>query len=138
MIAEAKTITIDSYESWQDAFFTPSDQLDPTISGPWQDPNGDGSVNLLEYVSGGNPYVREQPALQFMRHSFGSAELVLPWAEDVTDVSWDIQTSTDLLAWQTIPGADVSATHAGRVFNASFPMPNGRSSYGRLLLRESP
>jgi len=43
------------FEAWRLANFTAEELLNPTISGPDADPDGDGVKNLLEYAWGTNP-----------------------------------------------------------------------------------
>jgi len=45
------------FDAWLDLHFTPSEQSQPTISGPLSDPDNDGIINLLEYAFGFDPGV---------------------------------------------------------------------------------
>ena len=44
-----------SYDVWRDRYFTAAELTDPTISGDHANPDGDDSVNLLEYATGTDP-----------------------------------------------------------------------------------
>ncbi len=49
------TVTTLTFEDWQEENFTPSELLDPDISGPTADPDLDNVTNLYEYAFGTDP-----------------------------------------------------------------------------------
>jgi len=46
-----------SYTAWRGIAFSPLQAVDPLISGPGADPDGDGFANLAEFAFGGDPLV---------------------------------------------------------------------------------
>src|SRR5690349_21549663 len=54
-----------TYLAWKQAFFSPTQQSDPTISGPLADFDRDGDSNLLEYFAGTDPTNAESAARSF-------------------------------------------------------------------------
>ncbi|MFQ3670766.1 MAG: hypothetical protein SNJ84_04850, partial [Verrucomicrobiia bacterium] len=55
-LAPVETRTLDfDFESWIAFHFDEDEQLDPDLSGPEADPDGDGIPNLLEFALGGHP-----------------------------------------------------------------------------------
>ena len=78
--------------------FSPAELLDPTISGPSADPDGDGVPNLLEYGVGGNPRLREDPSL-------------LPFEEIAgTDLTYTYQVDTSTAGYVITPQVSNSLT----------------------------
>mgnify|MGYP007092493090 CR=1 FL=1 len=51
-----------TFESWQTTHFTAVELADPAISGPLGDANGDGTVNLLNYSVGIDPWLQIPPS----------------------------------------------------------------------------
>ena len=51
------------FDAWTARHFTEAQRNDPEIGGPYGDPSGDGVVNLLNYVLGGDPWLPERPRL---------------------------------------------------------------------------
>ena len=134
LMAESKPLVISSYESWKSAYFTPSEALLPEISGPDRDPDGDGVANLIEYVSGGNPHVADALMVEWDLRAANEGVMVLPWLDDVADVSWSVELSEDLSAWQALGEDDVDATILNGQLRLTFPFTEARENYARLQL----
>lgn len=51
------TVVVRQFNLWQQAVFTPAERNDLAISGPLADPDGDGRLNLTEYLFSSSPKV---------------------------------------------------------------------------------
>ena len=105
----ARRIDPTTYEEWKSGVFTPEEQANPAISGPLADPEGDGLVNLFEYVHDGRPKVRDAPrvARDVVLNEVGrvaSVELSFPWANGMSDARYKVEQSSDLVNWSPAAG----------------------------------
>ena len=94
---------IDSYPDWKKAVFSKSDQSDSSVSDSDKDPDNDGRLNLLEYVFGTEPQVSDA-SLDFTVEIITDTNedfltVTFPWASDIVDFFYLIETSTDLITW---------------------------------------
>lgn len=120
-----------SYSSWRSAEFSAAEQANTAISGPTADPDGDGRPNLLEYALGLNPKLAESTGQPQVATDGGN--LTLRYARMRTDISYVVQTSTDLsstASWTLIGVAQGTPDTNGNV-TASAPL-NGARRFLRL------
>ena len=87
----------------------------------YADGDDDGVSNLLEYAFAGNPYQSDPdilPEAVTMKDLEGGRFLALTWREsaEATDVSYRVQTSSDLKVWAEM---DLSTFAVSRVENGS-------------------
>jgi len=114
-----------TFATWAPAFFSPTQVINPAVSGATADPDHDGVVNLLEYAFDMNPLLADSnaPVLQ------GSGEPIfgrmidfdpvtatsqtfptitfVRW-KDPVDLVYSVQSSLDLALWTnqtTSPGS---------------------------------
>ncbi len=97
----------ETYESWAQTHFTPSELNDATISGPAADPDGLGIPNLLRYAFGmeGGFHGREGlPRGVVSRGDSGKALFHLEFVRRRYDTSvlWTIEGSSDLKTWNPV------------------------------------
>lgn len=98
------------FAAWQAAGFTPAEITEPDSainpSLPGADPDGDGLVNLLEYLLGLDPRESDvRAALTASRAATGGIEVCLTVPPDRVDVVVSFQTSDDLETWlPVVPG----------------------------------
>ncbi len=88
-----------SYEEWRGQSFSTSEITDATISGPLADPEGDGLRNLAEYALGTEPKVADAPSAT--RLDSTARSIVFKRRSQVGDVSYTVETSTDLVTWKS-------------------------------------
>jgi hypothetical protein len=88
--------------AWRRANFTPSELANPQISGDGADPAGDGISNLMKYAMGLPPKVRSVNPLtpQIVNGYF---TVTYSRSKAATDVAVTLQTSSDLVNWQSGP-----------------------------------
>jgi hypothetical protein len=97
MILQSRVITA-PVDMWRDQQFGP-DALNPTIGGSLADPDGDGSVNLMEYARGTDPRIHNpEPPIAV---AFEGAAITFTYqrALAATDVTYGVQTSPDAVNW---------------------------------------
>lgn len=91
---------VSSKESWRSVQFG-ANASNPAIAGDAADPDGDGVVNLMEYALGGDPNLVSSNGLPAA--SMISSHLQLSFTRlEPTDVTYEVQASTDLTAWSAI------------------------------------
>lgn len=87
-----------TYADWIGAAFPGESAL--TVIGPDADPDGDGRSNLLEYFLGTDPTLSDEPRAIFTTDDgVGNETLTFRSAKSLSDVSYSIQQSTDLMTW---------------------------------------
>ena len=96
------TVSATGFALWQSDHFTASELVDPAVSGPNADPDGDGLPNLLEYALGLEPWGPGTTGLPTI--SLNAMNLVLTYTRpvSVTDVTYAVEVSTDLTTWTTV------------------------------------
>jgi len=101
-------VTQTPYETWQSEVFAPGDLSNAAISGATATPAGDGIPNLMKYALDLNPYVNGVnglPALGTMTMN-GETYPTLTYTQvsTATDITYTVEVSTDLEAWNSGPG----------------------------------
>jgi hypothetical protein len=89
-----------TWDGWQYQYFaTTADTGDAAHTA---DPDGDGIPNLMEYAFGTHPlvYVANEPAAPAVSRVNGS--LTLTFVRHRSDVTYEVQASSDLHAWTTL------------------------------------
>jgi hyaluronate lyase len=96
------------YAVWQSSYFTAAQLADPTISGDSADPAGDGIPNLLKYALNLNPWMDGSSGLPVGSIvTTGSGNyLTLTYTQvlSATDITYNVQVSSDLQNWNSGPG----------------------------------
>ncbi len=127
------TVT-ETLDSWSHEHFTAEELLDPAISGPNADPDGDGFANLLEYALGLDP--RAASAAGIPEMSATETEWVFTYTRPAArgDVTYAVEFSTNLTSWtsegvthELVSTADGFETWRGRV-----PLSAGANLFLRL------
>lgn len=93
-----------TFAGWQQQEFG-ADASNPNVAGPLADPDGDGLVNLLEYITGRNPKSPNESAALFVQPVTPGNGLQLQFQrrKGTTDVQLLLQSKTDLAtgSWST-------------------------------------
>jgi O-glycosyl hydrolase len=88
------TIQVTGYNAWIGGFNLPADQLDPNA-----DPDGDGLHNLIEYALERSPVVSEPVPPGLLP---GGVPLSLTYKRARADVTYTVQASSQLNAWENL------------------------------------
>ena len=127
---------VQTFADFQAQYFTAAQLNDPTVSGPWSDPDGDGWPNLLEYFMGTDPARAASVATEGPRLD-GQGQLVMTFrmTKNIVGVSYSIEQSSDLATW-TNEGVTVAVvSDQGSYYLMQATVPAGGVS--RLFLRLS-
>lgn len=98
------------YRGWSHFHFTTQELNDPSVSGPYADPDGDGRNNATEYALGTDPGKADQPLLEFVWLDVAGTPLpALRFRRpaNALDVGYELLTGTDLEDWQTTLAPEV-------------------------------
>ena len=91
------------FEGWQRDHFTEAELAMPAISGPLDDANGDGIVNLLKYASGINPWAQTpsgvQPSVELVE---GRLRLHVRRARNAVDLQIAAEFGSTLVDWTEV------------------------------------
>ena len=99
---------------------------------PLADPDGDGNVNLLEYVSGTDPLVANAPISIDFYQDGGSIVLAFERMTGTADVAVIVEGSADLLQWESqLAEADETEVEGGLSL-VSYLLPRGVARWFRL------
>lgn len=134
------TITVlFSFSDWQQLYFSAAQLQDPTISGPNATPQHDGISNLLKYLFDIDPSKAmsesDKAALPKvgLTNVSGTNYLTLTFRQSVymTNVTLNVQTSTDLQTWQTVTPAvsqqiSTDATTGDPIMQVGVPLAGGK------------
>lgn len=117
------------YLTWQSAHFTAAELANASISGWTEDPDRDGSNNLMEYSMGTDPRSSSScpiPTVTTVSTDQGSAIQVSYTRPLATDTTLSFQTSTNLGSWHT-PGTELEITEDNifRLTARFYNLPNG-------------
>ena len=108
----------DNYAAWRVANFTGTDLTNEAISGPAADPDGSCVTNLQRYAFGLAARGRvATPTTLGTIDSGGSRYLTLTFDRRAvaTDLSYEVEASTDLATWATVPGQTFAPGTPARV-----------------------
>lgn len=105
LIATVAAATYPDYSSWAAEHFDATDLADPAISGRDADPEGDGIVNVLEFLTGNSP--TKSGPLPWVFSDFVPADgsnaatvtVAFPWRDGVPGEEFYFEESDDLLGW---------------------------------------
>jgi hypothetical protein len=124
-----RKLNLDSYALWRGR----TSWQGQTLTAEADDPDGDGICNFMEFALGGNPLVNDQQAIAPHVVSIdGVPNLVLTLGVDSVDLNYQVQFSTNLQSWTTIPPVTLHG-QAGTTFQV--PIPNtGQRLFWRLLV----
>lgn len=87
------------FATWLQLFFTGDDLLNPNIAGPDADPDGDKLSNRFEFLAKLSPIDNSSTLTYDFISQSGEKVIISPIYDEVL---WEVQSSTDLLIWNTI------------------------------------
>jgi hypothetical protein len=131
------------YSDWVEQHLS---KLDVSLSRSDADPDADGQVNLMEYAFGTDPLNDEshfQPEYVWSSSGEGLIGLHFQRPRDVTDLRYQVETSTDLSAW-TVTNAGTQQVGARQLIDDMLEMvryeivPPGGSGYMRVRVIKVP
>ena len=101
-----------TYAAWRAANFTGTDLTDDTISGPLADPDATGLTNLARYAFA--LAARGPVANPVTLDTAGSGDtrvltLTFPRRAEATDLTYILESSTDLVTWTAVPDRTYTA-----------------------------
>ncbi|NET39882.1 MAG: polymer-forming cytoskeletal protein [Cyanothece sp. SIO1E1] len=142
LLATAMPLVIESYADWRAAFFTQSDAADDAISGPDEDPEGDGWTNRMEYLFDGNPNVPEGSPVTFTLEETAtpdaySVQATFDRIASVTDVVWSFEVSDDLESWTEVAATESSQTPNGNYVTSVVHFDEAVDASERIFVRLS-
>ena len=92
-----------TFEDWRKRVFPdPSDQSDPSISGPYADPRNEGVTNLLRYALGLGVDRPAGPLLPEAEWDGNALSLVFYRNPESMDIAYIVQASHDLAEWSEV------------------------------------
>lgn len=94
----------DSWQVWLDDYFSPTEQGDVNVVGEEVDLDGDGLSNLEEWVTGGNPRVKDPHLLPTYGGSGTSVYVQFPRRDTLSGVTVIGERSLDLINWYGLRG----------------------------------
>jgi hypothetical protein len=93
------------YEAWREAYFTPTELTNWSLSGDDGEPAEDGVPNLLKYALGLPPKTPATSGLPSVGSisTGGKSYLSLSFTDQaaLADITYTVQVSSDLLTWQS-------------------------------------
>jgi fibronectin-binding autotransporter adhesin len=125
-------LTATGYDSWAAARFTPS-HVAAGQSSPDADPDSDDLANLAEYALGQNPLAPTPGPFVTLDPATRSASFQRP--AGVTDVTYRLQTSDDLLLWTDLPSTPVDPAATPLTHRAMLPAGTSPRRFVRLLIQ---
>jgi alpha-tubulin suppressor-like RCC1 family protein len=122
-----------SFGSWRLAQFTEVELLDATVSGPAAVFGQDGLPNLVKYALGLDPKVNATDGLPEVTTSASDWVYTYTRPSSVTDVTYEVEVSTDLVTWTT-EGVVHGRAEAGstETWQATYPVSLAANLYFRL------
>jgi len=94
-----------TYDEWSGNQFTSLELLDPSVSGPDADPDGDARSNFYERAFGTDPHAVDVPSIQFVWSAEGGAKypaIRFHRPEQAVDLFYQLEACDDMDNWQTL------------------------------------
>ena len=131
------------YDSWKTSKFTPTELLDPTISGDKATPAMDGIPNLMKYALGLNPKQvcitptdGKNPGLPLLATDASFLTLIYQKDAAKTDISYLVEAATDLSFWSSSSVTELVTGTNGTILTikASIPLDSNSAGFMRLKI----
>jgi hypothetical protein len=98
---ETNAALAQAYHGWDNFHFTEVQRGDALLSGPYQDPDGDGRLNWVEYALGSDPWVSDAEPVGFTWVQVADARyaaLRFKRPVNALDVTYELLTTGDLVS----------------------------------------
>jgi len=127
--------TSSSKLAWLQTYFTTAQLGNPTIISDTATPANDGIPNLIKYALNLNPLMDGRPLLPQLILSAGN--LTLSFNTPPSDISYTVQSSTDLINWSTA-GVTQTNDKVNSTVTASYAISPSMPAFLRVLVSEIP
>lgn len=99
-----------TFGDWAVRKFSEAQLADPALSGPFADAEGDGQVNLLEFVTGSDPFAADAANTQLQNALAGAGQFKFRFRErkNLAGVTRQFWGSTNLTAWSLAAPVNVT------------------------------
>lgn len=99
-----------TYGDWALRQFNDTQLADPTVSGQFADPDGDGVPNLLEFAMGGNPLLSDPGNCAIQSAAAGAGQFKLRFRErkSLSGITRQFLLSTNLSSWTSATPVSVA------------------------------
>lgn len=133
--SNAALVTVtETLDSWSHEHFTAEELLDPAISGPNADPDGDGFANLLEYALGLDPRAAATDGLPEI--GVVATDLAYTYTRPVgrSELTYSVQFSTNLTSWTSegVTHELVSTVDGVETWRGRVPLSTGANLFLRV------
>ncbi len=122
----------ESWEEWLEREFSSEERLDPEVSGPAADPDGDGAANLLEFATGSDP-LSAGPVPWTISGEGGEIWLRVPLLQGLRDAALGLEESEDLETWRTVLGPAHLVLEVGGGWEVSWRIPAAEAAPDRCF-----
>jgi Bacterial Ig domain len=129
------------FQKWQIKYFTAAQLTDATVSGPSADPYGSGVPNLLAYALQLNPATARPTDVPHANLVNGHLTMAYVSPTAITDVTYLVEVSTDLITWHSGTGytqvASTVTASTGNTITVSDALPTTtQKRFMRLLVTQ--
>jgi hypothetical protein len=100
-----------TFEQWR--AFRRLDGFNREYGGTSDNPDGDTRNNLVEYLSGSDPFVADDPLRMEIQTANPQINLFWPQAPELTDAAFGLMESTDLSGWEPSPLETIQSNGRG-------------------------
>jgi hypothetical protein len=127
---------VSGFSQWQATHFSTAELADGTKTGPAAIYSDDGLANLTKYALGLAPTTSAQAGLPSLSISAGNYAYAYTRPSSITDVTYAVETSTDLVSWTTtgVTQEKVSTSGGVETWRGLFPFSTQARQFFRLKL----